>query len=467
MKFGRRDRDESGSALIAVLAVFAVVSIIGVMVAATSIASMGFTSSTRAGIQSVAAAESGVSIAEVALRKGTCAASYTRATAPAYMAALSYSLSPTNNTWINGCPPATVNAQRIKVVSTGGASSKGVVGNVGGDTSVVEGIYPISRLPGVFASGPAMYVHGGVEFNNNGNLFVSENGRPAIQVKVGNMACDSNTVIQGDVVVETGNLNISGCKIEGNAWASGTASLGTVTGNLTASNTTRPAGVGGTYTRNGPIPVVPTWVDFKYDPAKWVDSFGVPFEVKAATGTGCTLPSALGGTSPGKPLIYNALGCAGGVKANHGTITLSSDVVIFSNTFDFENVNQVTFTSSSSTVKRNLWFITPDNTANGLPTCNTPTQGNFIMKNGFDIKDSVNAMLYTPCLFEAKNNFEWRGQFYANGTNDFKNNTKFTYVPLGLPGIDLDTGLPPAGGSIGTTGKLGALTSIRDLASAP
>jgi len=460
------DTNDQGSALIAVLGVMAVTMVIGVTVAAATISSLGFTSSTRAGIQSVAAAESGVNIAEVALRKGTCAASYTRATAPAYTAALSYSLSATNNSWINGCPPATVNAQRIKVVSIGDAATNGVAGNVGSDESLVEAIYPVVRLPGVFASGAAMYVHGGVVFNNNGDLFVSESGRPAIQVKNGTMKCENNTVIQGDVVVEIGNLDITACKIEGNAWASGTASLGTVTGNLTASNSTRPSGVGGTYTRNGPIPAVPAWVDFNYDPSEWIDSLGVPFEVRTATGAGCTLPSTLGGTIPGKPLIYNALGCANGVKANHGTITLTSDVVIFANKFDFENVNQVTFKSSSTTVKRNLWFITPDNTVNSLPTC-ASGQGNFVMKNGFDITDSVNAMLYTPCRFEAKNNFEWRGQLYANGANDFKNNTAFTYVPLGLPSVDLDTGLPPVGGSIGATGELGAMTSIRDLASAP
>ena len=462
----RSDTNDQGSALIAVLGVMAVTMVIGVTVAAASISSLGFTSSTRAGIQSVAAAESGVNVAEVALRSGTCAATYTRTTVPAYTAKLWYSLSATNDAWITGCPPAVANAQRVKVVSTGDAATDGVAGNVGSNESVVEAIYPVVRLPGIFASGAAMYVHGGVVFNNNGDLFVSESGRPAIQVRNGDMKCENNTVIQGDVVVQTGNLDITACKIEGNAWASGSASLGTVTGNLTASNATRPPGVGGIYTRNGPIPAVPAWVDFDYTPAEWVDALGIPFEVRTATGTGCTLPSTLGGTIPGKPLIYNALGCAGGVKANHGTITLTSDVVIFSNTFDFGNVSQVIFKSSSTTVKRNLWFVTPDNTVDSLPTC-ASGQGNFIMKNGFDITDSVNAMLYTPCRFAAVNNFEWRGQLYANGANDFKNNTEFTYVPMGLPGIDLDTGLPPVGGSIGGTGELGALTSIRDLANAP
>ena len=60
------------------------------------------------------------------------------------------------------------------------------------------------------------------------------------------------------------------------------------------------------------------------------------------------------------------------------------------------------------------------------------------------------------------NNFEWRGQLYANGANDFKNNTRFESVALGLPGINLDTGTV-TGGSSGSAARLGDLTSLRDL----
>ncbi|HEV7951525.1 MAG TPA: hypothetical protein VGP24_17320, partial [Glaciihabitans sp.] len=377
-------------------------------------------------------------------------------------ARVSYSLSTTGETWVNdSCPAAGVPARRIKVVSTGSAANDAVVGSSAGDEQVIETIfnYTPEVLPGVHPSGAAMYVHGGIVFDNNGDLLVAESGRAAIQVKNGGMTCANNTVIQGDVVVENGALDITACTIEGNAWASGIAKLGHITGNLSASNATRPAGVDGAYTRNGDIPDVPAWVDLAYVPGDWIDTNGLPYKV-TPIGSDCALtPSMLASASNGtKPVIINALGCTGGVVAP-SSVKLANDVVVFSPRFNF--TSHVTF-SSTSTAQHKLWFITPDNTPDNLPTC-AATQGNFEMKNGFVIAPTIAAMLYTPCRFAAMNNFEWRGQLYANGANDFKNNTWFESVSLGLPGIDLDTGVVTPGGAAGSPAELGTVIFTRDV----
>lgn len=464
----RRD-GESGSVMIAVIGVMAVMMIVGVAVMAATVRSLSYTSSTRAGVQSVAAAESGASVAEVGIRGGTCDADYAQPVAPVFSVEVWYSLSADNDIWVPGCPALGENAQRIKLVSTGTAAAPGVAGNTSGDTSVVEAIYSVSVLPGVHPSGSAMYLFGGVVFKNNADLLVSDGGRAAIQVKQGDMECANNTVIQGDVIVETGDLNITSCTIEGNAWASGNATLGTITGNLTSSSTNlSPTQINshtqihGTYTPSAAAPTVPGWFDLAYVPGDWEDGDGTDYKV-TNIGADCNLTPTMimNASNGGKPNIINALGCAAGVTAP-SEVKLTGDLVVFAPMFDF--MNQVTFKSATAD-KHKLWFVTPDNTADNLPSC-AAGQGNFMMKNGFYIDGAtVSAMLYTPCRFEAMNNFTWTGQLYANGANDFKNNTWFESVPLGLPGVDLDTGDPIVGGAIGSDAELGDLISIRDLSS--
>lgn len=462
------EQRERGSVMVAVIGVMAVMMIVSATVMAMTVHSLGFTSSTRAGIQSVVASESGTSVAEVALRGGTCAASYAQAITPVFSATVSYSLSATNDVWVNGCPAAGINAQRIKVVSTGSAAALGVAGNSSGDSSIVEAIYEVKLLPGIHPSGAAMYLFGGVVFKNNADLLASDGGRAAIQVKEGNMECANNTVIEGDVIVENGNLDIIACTIKGNAWASGTAKLGLITGNLAASSVNisaanLPDHVFGVYTQGAAVPTVPDWVDLAYVPESWKDADGQPFKV-TAIGPDCSLtPTMLTTAANGnKPVIIDGLACPSGVSAPNGQVVLKNDLVIFANAFNFEY--QVEFISQTLD-EHQVWFITPDNVPDRLPTCG-PGQGDFVMKNGFKInRQTVSAMLYTPCKFMAMNSFEWRGQIYANGANDFMNNTSFEYVPLGLPDVDLDTGDPMAGGSIGSDAELGSVLSVRDVAS--
>jgi Tfp pilus assembly protein PilX len=472
-RFRTMSSRDSGSAIIAVIGTAVVMLIIGVTVANLSVRALAFSSSTRASIQSKAAAESGVNVAAVDLRKGNCAvtAKYSQTTTPAYSAIVTYSTSATGNTWVSGCPIyADPTVKRIKIVSTGSAKSVGVAGDSSGDSGFVEAIYPYTPavLPGVKPTGPAMYFYGGVAFDNNANLIVSAGGPPAIQVKSGNVSCSNNTVIQGDVVIQSGSLSISSCTVQGNAWVGGIATLGTITGNLTSANAFRPPGVTLLWTKNGLIPPVPNWVAFGDTlpalwPTIWIDSSSVAFTV-LPIGPDCALSplmmSTVAALAPAS-VIINALGCSSVTASN--TVTLSNDVVIYAPRFDLSNSNNVTF-KSSSTTQRKLWFITPDVTHTNPPSCNSPAQGDFTIKNSFSIDNTVAAMLYTPCQFVAKNTFTWTGQIYANGsTNAFKNNTGFTYVGLGLPGVNLNDGTTNPGDTLGSPATLKTITSLRDV----
>lgn len=456
-------QSEQGSALAAAVGVMAVMSALSIVILTVTVSSLGYTSGSRAGIQSVMAAESGVNVAEVAFRQDTCAASYAQAAEPAYSATVSYSLSLTNNVWVAGCPAAGVAAVRLRIISTGIADATGVSGNTSGDESVVEAIYEIDRIPGVFPSGSAMYMHGGVVFENNADLLVSQGGIAAIQVKQGNVTCGNNTVIQGDVIVRAGNLSIISCTISGNAWVSGSATLGDITGNLSAASVNQVSSVAGVFTQGGAVPTVANWSDIAYVPGDWVHSDLTPYKVTTTSSSNCTVNAALLATASDgtKPVILDMRACAlPGIRtATNTTVNLTNDVVIFAHGFDFQyGVDW----KSSSTAEHNLWFITPDNTVDALPTC-AAGQGDFLLKNNFTIDPKLAVLLYTPCEMDTKNNFTWRGQIYANGPNTFKNNTWFEFEALGIAGRDLNTGLPPTGGAIGTTGELGDQLSIRDV----
>lgn len=464
--------DDRGSALAAVLGVMAVGLILTALIMTSIVGAYGFSSGTRAGVQSQASADAGIAAAHTGLFKtGNCAAqatpgTYKSTSAPAYTATVQYD---DGTGWVAGCPILT--ATRIKIVSIGAAQANGVNGASSGNSSKVEAVFAY-LTPGVDPSGIGMYLYRGGTVESNSTLDLSEANGAGLMIKNGPLDCaKNNTVINGSVLVN-GNLTFSGsCRVNGSAWVAGAATLGSgsVRDNLVAASVSpNPPGtrVGGTYTQGGAMPVVPGWAEVGYTPANWLDATGALFEVKTVTtAAACKLPDGnLGGTIAGKPLILNALGCSGGPTAsNNTTVKLTSDVVIFGQVFDFSSVNSLVF-QSATTAAHHIWFITPDYVAGGAPSClRSPAvqnQGNFSVKNGFTISDPIDAMLYTPCAFEGFNGFEWRGQLYSGEYSSAKNNPVFTFVPVGVAGVDLDTG---GSTTTITVPQPGAVVSRRDL----
>jgi Tfp pilus assembly protein PilX len=463
------DRSDRGSALVAVVGVMVIGMILTALVAGSVVSGLGFTSTTRADVQSQAAADAGIAAARAGLNTvGNCAAQptagkYISTVEPVYTAILQFNA---GAGWQNGCPTAATT--QVRIVSTGKAAALGVAGRSTGDTSLVEAVVNWIT-PGVDPSGVGMYLYKGGVFEANSSLDLSESTGAGLMIKNGDLTCDkNNSVINGSIFVN-GSLTFGGtCTVKGDAWVTGLATLGSgrIDGKLTAGsvNPSDPSSqVGGGYTTitsSTVLPIVPNWTDVGYTPSDWTDSTGAPYEIQTLSGTGCTLSGnlTLGGTITGKPLIINALGCSGGISAgNNVNVRLSSDVVIFSNSFTGGNAGS--FTSTSTAVRR-LWFITPDYVADGAPTCG-PGQGDFEVNNKLTITAPVQAFLYTPCAFDAKNTFTWNGQLYAGQPSNVKNNSGFTFVPIGVAGVDFDTAGPTP---IVTHPKPGTLVSNRDLA---
>lgn len=462
-------QSERGSALVAVLGVFAIGLILTTLIASSVVHGLGWSTYSRASVQSHAAADAGIVAARAGLYSpGNCSSQptsgvYASSGSPKYTATVERN---DGAGWVAGCP--TANTSQVRITSIGTAESPAVAGVSAGDTSTVEAVY-LYLHPGVNPSGAAVYVHNDFTVAANSSFDISEAGPNGLLVKDGNFICNkNNSIINGSVLV-LGDLSFGGkCNVTGSAVVTGLATLnsGRIDGDLTAGSVNpNPPGnqVGGTYTQSTVTPPSPDWVNLTYKPGDWLTSAGVPYEVKTLSTVGdCKLVSGnLGAAAAGGSLILNALGCVGGLTLTQNTnVKLTSDLVIFANKFAFPATNSLTFTSSNSAGHR-LWLITPDNGPAGddEPTCDPILQGNFDIKNSLEIKAPISAMLYTPCGFSAKNTFTWNGQIYAGGASDAVNNPSFTFVPMGAAGVDFDNAVVTP---IISKPQPGSLVSMRD-----
>ena len=243
-QFSRRG-NERGSAILGVLGVMGVTIVIAVTTTATSLHAVGLTTSTRAGVEAEAAAEAGVDYAASQLATSVCQATYSSTSAPIFSVVVFYSnlaTSPgtTDTSWVSGCPTST-GAQRLKLVSTGTASTSGVAGNTTGNVRKVEAIYPYAPSPPAYTivpSGPATYSYSQQDPTiNNFTLTQAGTVRPSIVYLSGSATCTSGSQITGDLIFGGGSLSAtSGCTINGDMYSSNVVSVqsGDITGNVYA-----------------------------------------------------------------------------------------------------------------------------------------------------------------------------------------------------------------------------------------
>jgi hypothetical protein len=249
----RRDPEyhERGSALLAVIGVTAVAGIVALTLTSMSLHAVGYTTSTRSGVQAQAAAEAGIDFAASKLASSICAAQYSRTTEPIFtvtIASSTLSTSPgdTDTSWVSGCP-ASASVRRVKFVSTGTAIALGVAGNSSGNVRKVEAIYPYTPTPPIWitASGASIYSFAQTDTTVN-NLTINQlTSTPAsVQYLSGSASCTSGSTINGNVILGQGGASLaSGCTINGDLYATGTVALqnATVTGNVSADNGTYPS----------------------------------------------------------------------------------------------------------------------------------------------------------------------------------------------------------------------------------
>jgi cytoskeletal protein CcmA (bactofilin family) len=229
----------------------ATAGIVAITITSSSIHAIGYTTSSRSGVQAQAAAEAGIDYAAAHLGASLCQAQYTTTTEPAFTvtvasSTLATSSGDTDTSWVNGCPTSAL-VKRVKLVSTGTANTLGVAGNSSGNSRKVEAIYPYVPTPPIWltASGAAMYSFSQSDSTVNNLDINTLTSTPAtIQYLSGSAQCTSGSTINGSVILGQGGASLaSGCLINGDLFASGTVSLQSarVTGNVSADNGTYPS----------------------------------------------------------------------------------------------------------------------------------------------------------------------------------------------------------------------------------
>jgi Tfp pilus assembly protein PilX len=533
----RRRGDESGSALIGVLALMMVTAVIGVTIVTATVHGLSVTSSSRASVQSRAAAEAGIDVAVVGLQTpsscATAGAVYESTTAPVFRAAIEYE---SGGTWLPGCPPPT--ATQVRIESTGSAATPGVAGATAGNRSVLQAIYnyipDYVEIPHIDA---AVYAHTMTGSLKNFDLDSADNNLSAdLQIKSGNVNCINGARIAGDVILADGSATLKNCDVTGSIHVSGFANMdggsqvfgdviavgngvaasadvvtvrgGSITdgdiysggnasvlsgsastakGNVTVAGTpankatvasgsqilgnvlssgtiTADGSIAGTRTpaveglQPPPVPLIPNWTDMAYPSTTWAAE---GYEEVLWTGD-CTV----GGEHPmwatlsarTTPTVVNALGCTAGgitIDSNVTALTLQTNIAFIAPKF---HINKLKLLSLDN---RNLWFIQPDNSADGVPTCPTPTAGGITLTNESDIPSTVSVMVYSPCkIYSNRDGF--RGQIYG-GEVEFGQQAKLTFSPVGIPGVDLSGGVPAT--VVLDGGRLGNRVSVRELGS--
>ncbi|MET0886803.1 MAG: hypothetical protein ABWX92_10165, partial [Mycetocola sp.] len=481
---------------------------------------LGVTTSTRANVQSVAAAESGINVAVASVQTTGCPSggTFTSAGTPAYTVQMAWSTTdPANWTtaaWTSGCP--SVGAQLIRFLSTGTAAAKGVNGYSTGNVAKIESIYTTTySAPGIAATGAALYAFSSGGFTGSGGLTSGVGSVPSVQVRHGDVNCNGDSPTYADIVVADGTFNASGsCTVNGFVFASkdvnlsggitiGSSIVGTkvnmgggrvggsvwgstqVTsswGNIVEGGVTSPKvilaggnvkgeswssgetnGSGGGLVIDGHIttktltgttitakggktvvpagpgagpgrpasPFVPDWIEFKYNQADWPG-----FALRTLSGA-CdyTVLQNAADQMASTPGVIDARLCSGASISisDYQKLNLSNDLVIIAKSFALGGS-----TGFTSSVPRKLWLITSDDDpTNHEPSCVT---------NGFSVGGTVSfstgitALVYTPCNVSIGSGIRWPGQVFGK-TTAIDGNARLVYYPMGLPGVDLATGV--------------------------
>lgn len=460
-----RSRNDRGSALIAVIGVMAVGAIIAVTLTAASLNALGVTTSTRASVQSRAAADAGIDVAVSQLRATNgCTADATGRltfTAVGNVDISDIIIKPDNK---NGCPDGDTSS--LTITSTGVAQAPGVAGASHGDKTTVQVSYSyediITQVP---LAGVAVYAYTVDGVLKKFQLSSADNSvATSVMIKTGDIECTNGARIGGDLTLGDGSAVLDMCDVAGSIHASKNVSVNksnighdVVAGQLaTVTNST----VGGTV-QSGPAasaPPVPDWVDVDFDAVQWaargytVVDWSGPCAITKSTSAWSALANY---TTPTVVNFLTACPSTAVTTSNSmDTVALKTDIVFVGQQF---TVNKLYFTAAS---KHNLTFMVPDKVPDSMPTCAPPAglTGNITLTNETNFGTNLAAMIYTPCrIYSDRDGF--RGQMYG-GQVTFMQQATLTFVPVGISGVDLSPGVtvPQVTGA-----KLGVLQSRREL----
>lgn len=501
-----------------VLGIFVVTLLLSALVANSAVNGLGITKTTRAGIQSQESAEGGIALVLKSLTARTCHQPYTQGSdlgqgnSKLNFTVDVYSRATVTDNWRVGCPGA--GDHFVRFVSTGTPVFKSI-GGTRGDSRTVEATYnwsPAYATTTVKPTGPAIYSYNGANFSGSSQLMNPEGSPAVIDVAHGNAGClfqggGQSAIYNANINVAEGNWGSGGsCIVNGNVWAYGdlttaessqingstwsssvaqsqssiiwknvwaggnvdqsgsSAIYGAVTAASTsgngqmASSNTDPSlqGVKPAY-QDGEKPV-PPWTDYAFDKTQWPSFAIATMENPCNVATMQAAIDQMATETPG-PGILDTRNCTSPTIWD-GAMSLPNDLAIIAGPV-FTVSGSKTIDSSDGVTPRKLWIIQPDEIKNKQPDC--PTAGALTIALSYVVTGVVSTMLYTPCTITLGQSATWRGQFYSGGVVISQSAT-LTYVPGGLPGVDLSDGTTAAtdGGSTYFS-KMGTRISIRNL----
>jgi len=516
--------DDGGNVMIAVIGLIAVTSIITLTISSATVQAVGYTSLTRAGVQSQAAAEAGAEAMRAALETTACPAdgdldatygevdaSITGAAAaqPFFSVEVEQRAGATAS-WTPGCPSGS--STHVRILSTGFALNEGVVASASAlDSSAVEVVYDwLPGAPSAAASGAAVFSYGSPGLSNNLEL-VELNGNSAnVMVREGSIQCSNSVTIEGDIVAANGNITLSNtCSAEGDVWASGTVALnnnqvigGDVIAVGSGQSTFGPSVsigggvyVGGTINTWGqrcssgdtgwnaagnacalarssgadpvlynqpdlPMPVVPDWVDVDFRPAVWTDE---GWNVVTYTGP-CNIDRNGSQTAAVRAFSEYTTPTVIDVRGCTGGFT------IWYSTYELELKTDLTFITPKN-VNVGQFEVSSDDsnaerrlrfiTPDTVPDSRPTTSG----CGQFDVNNTNTiaepvAVLIYSPCTIRNSNRLTWRGHYYGGIVNFSNNSELTFVPIGIPGYNFDGGEPSGGGSGSGTGGSGGLGEL-------
>lgn len=266
------------------------------------------------------------------------------------------------------------------------------------------------------------------------------------------------SVLSGSASTVKGNITVAGTPANKANVASGSTVLGNVisSGAITAGGTivgTKTPAVGGLVAP--PVPLIPNWTDVSFPSPTWAANDYQEISWTGDCDVSGTHPMWTTLSARTTPTVVNAMNCTAGVSIDNNVtvLTLQTNIAFMAPKFYINKLKLV------SPATRGLWFIQPDNVADGQPTCPSPAAGGITMTNESDIPTTVSVMVYTPCkVYSDRDGF--RGQIYG-GEVQFGQQAKLTFSPVGIPGVDFSGGVPPT--MVLNGGHLGNRVGVREL----
>lgn len=211
-----------------------------------------------------------------------------------------------------------------------------------------------------------------------------------------------------------------------------------------------------TYASDVPaMPVVPDWIDFGARSEEYTSTVWTGFTVYTM-GTTCdaaalrTAITAIG-SAPG---LIDGRNCSTGISlGGSNTITIVNDLAIIVPRFTMDG--SASFASAS---RHRLWIINPDYHANSTPVGDCP--GALSISGGASFASTIDLLLYSPCTVTIASSTTVRGQIFA-GDVSLGGSGQVSYVAIGLPGVNLSTGVRDSSSSTSADRALVSLRNVR------